>query len=54
MKHLINSHKTHFTLSGNSMVHGIWFAISVIGYLIRMILKMTDDDKSPWESQRRD
>ncbi|MBR3417760.1 MAG: hypothetical protein IKG82_03630 [Oscillospiraceae bacterium] len=38
--------------SGNAKVGGIWFAIQVIGYLIRMILKVTDDDKSPWE--RRD
>ena len=52
MKHLINSHKLHFTLSGNSKVAGIWFAIQVVGYLLRMILKVTDDDKSPWE--RRD
>ena len=52
MKHLINSHKMHFKLSGNGKVGVIWFAIQVVGYLIRMILKVTDDEKSPWE--RRD
>ena len=35
--------------NGNAKVGGIWFAIQVIGYLIRMILKISDDEKSPWE-----
>ena len=51
MKHLIDPHKAKL-VSGNAKVGGIWFAIQVIGYLIRMILKVTDDDKSPWD--RRD
>ena len=51
MKHLIDPHRGKLA-SGNAKAGGIWFAIQVIGYLIRMILKVTDDDKSPWE--RRD
>ena len=51
MKLLIDPRKAKIA-SGNAKVGGIWFAIQVIGYLIRMILKVTDDDKSPWE--RRD
>ncbi len=47
MKHFINPHKSNIA-SGNAKVGGIWFAIQIIGYLIRMILKVTDD-KSPWE-----
>ena len=32
---------------------GIWIAITIIGYLIRMILKLTEtEDHYPWE--RRD
>ena len=48
MKHFINPHKSNMA-SGNAKIGGIWFAIQVIEYLIRMILKVTDDDKSPWE-----
>lgn len=51
MKNLINPRSVKFA-SGNAKIGGIWFAIQVIGYLIRIILKITDDDKSPWE--RRD
>ncbi len=51
MKHLIDPQKAKL-VSGNAKVGGIWFAIQIIGYLIRMILKVTDDAKSPWE--RRD
>ena len=51
MKHLIDPYKAKL-VSGNAKVGGIWFAIQVIGYLIRMSLRVTDDDKSPWE--RRD
>jgi len=52
MKHLIDPHKAKLA-SGNPKVGGIWFAIQVIGYLIRMILKVTDDDKSTWERSDR-
>ena len=48
MKHFINPRKSNMA-SGNAKIGGIWFAIQVIGYLIRMILKVTDDDKSPWK-----
>ena len=48
MKHFITPRKSNMA-SGNAKNGGIWFAIQVIGYLIRMILKVTDDDKSPWE-----
>lgn len=48
MKHLINPEVMKSRISGNDKATGIWFAIQVVGYLIRMILKMTDD-KSPWE-----
>ena len=48
MKHLIDPQKAKL-VSGNAKITGIWFVIQVIGYLIRMILKVTDDDKSPWE-----
>ncbi|MCR4758706.1 MAG: hypothetical protein K5705_00285 [Oscillospiraceae bacterium] len=48
MKHIIAPHKSSMA-NGNAKVGGIWFAVQVIGYLIRMILKITDDEKSPWE-----
>ena len=48
MKHLIDPQKAKL-ISGNGKVGAVWFAIQVIGYLIRMILQVTDDDKSPWE-----
>ena len=44
MKHLTDPHKGKLA-SGNAKITGIWFVIQVIGYLI----KVTDDDKSPWE-----
>ena len=52
MKHIIDPYKAKLA-SGNAKVGAIWFAIQVIGYLIRMILKITDDDKSPWERSDR-
>ena len=52
MKHFINPRKSNMA-NGNAKIGGIWFAIQVIGYLIRMILKVTDDDKSPWERRER-
>ena len=37
--------------NGNAKAGGIWLAIQIIGFLIRTILRITDD-RSPWE--RRD
>ena len=50
MKHLIDPQKAKL-VSGNAKAGGIWLAIQIIGFLIRTILRVTDDH-SPWE--RRD
>ena len=48
MRNNIQPKRFRNVLSGNAKAGGIWFVIQIIGFLIRTILRVTDD-RSPWD-----